>query len=97
MVLQTLDLNLREIVIFALLLWLFVRYTWVMAALTLIVAAIALLVLLPLDIYYTLVPLALLGVGLGMLLHHYQQRQLLLKREARTPRSYTSKQDEFHL
>ena len=63
MVLQSLDLNLREIVIFALLLWLFVRYTWVMAALTLIVAAIALLVLLPLDIYYTLVPLALLGVG----------------------------------
>ncbi|BAN95672.1 hypothetical protein E05_09060 [Plautia stali symbiont] len=74
MVLQTLDLNLHEIVILALRLWLFVRYTWVMAALTLIVGAIALLVLLPLDIYYTLVPLALLGVGLGMLLHHYQQR-----------------------
>ncbi|MEB5970646.1 hypothetical protein ACWXWB_07020 [Pantoea dispersa] len=97
MVLQTLDLNLRDIVMLALLVWLFVRYTWVMAALTLIGGGIALLILLPLDIYYTLMPLALLGVGLGMLLHHYQQRQLRLKREARTPRSYTSKQDEFHL
>ncbi|WP_262263990.1 hypothetical protein [Pantoea dispersa] len=97
MVLQTLDLNLRDIVMLALLVWLFVRYTWVMAALTLICGGIALLILLPLDIYYTLMPLALLGVGLGMLLHHYQQRQLRLKREARTPRSYTSKQDEFHL
>jgi hypothetical protein len=39
----------------------------------------------------------LIGLGLGMLLHHYQQRQLALKREARTPRTYTQKEDELHL
>lgn len=97
MVLQSLDLNLRDIVILAILLWLFIRYTWVMSACTLMVSGIALLVLLPVDIYYSLPPLALLGVGIGMLIHHYQQRQLVLKREARTPRTYTQKQDEFHL
>ncbi|MGK3115859.1 hypothetical protein [Candidatus Pantoea formicae] len=97
MVLQNLDLNLRDIVIFAILVWLFIRYTWVMSALTIMLAGAALLVLLPLDIYYSLLPLALLGLGLGMLFHHYQQRQLTLKREARTPRTYTKKQDELHL
>ncbi|KGT93814.1 hypothetical protein NH00_02215 [Enterobacter cancerogenus] len=97
MVLQNLDLNLRDVVIFAILVWLFLRYTWVMSALTLILGGAVLLVLLPIDIYYSLLPLALLGVGLGMLLHHYQQRQLTLKREARTPRTYTKKQDELHL
>ena len=73
MVLQNLDLNLRDIVIFAILVWLFMRYTWVMSALTIMLAGAALLVLLPLDIYYSLLPLALLGLGLGMLFHHYQQ------------------------
>lgn len=97
MVLQNLDLNLRDVVIFAILVWLFIRYTWVMSALTIMLGGAALLVLLPLDIYYSLLPLALLGLGLGMLLHHYQQRQLALKREARTPRTYTKKQDEFNL
>jgi len=97
MVLQNLDLNLRDVVIFAILVWLFLRYTWVMSALTFMLGGAVLLVLLPIDIYYSLLPLALLGVGLGMLLHHYQQRQLTLKREARTPRTYTKKQDELHL
>lgn len=97
MVLQNLDFNLRDVVIFAILVWLFIRYTWVMAALSLMLGGAALLVLLPLDIYDSLLPLALLGIGLGMLLHHYQQRQLALKREARTPRTYTKKQDELHL
>ncbi|WP_234472861.1 hypothetical protein [Pantoea sp. S61] len=97
MVLQNLDLNLRDVVIFAILVWLFLRYTWVMSALTFMLGGAVLLVLLPIDIYYSLLPLALLGVGLGMLLHHYQQRQLTLKREARTPRTYTKKQDEMHL
>ncbi|AIR86935.1 hypothetical protein LH22_16215 [Pantoea rwandensis] len=97
MVLQNLDLNLRDVVIFAILAWLFLRYTWVMSALTFMLGGAVLLVLLPIDIYYSLLPLALLGVGLGMLLHHYQQRQLTLKREARTPRTYTKKQDELHL
>ena len=97
MVLQNLDLNLRDVVIFAILVWLFIRYTWVMSALTIMLAGGALLLLLPVDIYYSLVPLALLGLGLGMLLHYYQQRQITLKREARTPRTYTKKQDELHL
>jgi hypothetical protein len=97
MVLQNLDLNLRDIVIFAILVWLFIRYTWVMSSLTLMLGGAVLLVLLPLDIYYSLLPLALLGVGLGMQFHYYQQRQLTLKREARTPRTYTKKQDELHL
>ncbi|XXN64363.1 hypothetical protein ACRQ84_02050 [Enterobacter ludwigii] len=97
MVLQNLDLNVRDVVIFALLVWLFIRYTWVMSALSIVLSGVALLVLLPIDIYYSLLPLALIGLGLGMLLHHYQQRQLALKREARTPRTYTQKQDELNL
>lgn len=97
MTLQNLDLNLRDVVIFAFLLWLFIRYTWVMTAVTLMLGGAALLLLLPLDIYYFLPPLALLGAGLGMLLHHVQQRRLALQRQARTPRAYTQKQDEFHL
>lgn len=97
MVLQNLDLNLRDVVIFAILVWLFIRYTWVMSALTIMFGGAALLVLLPIDIYYSLLPLALIGLGLGMLFHHYQQRLLTLKREARTPRTYTKKQDELHL
>ncbi|MDE1185327.1 MAG: hypothetical protein PW844_02420 [Pantoea sp.] len=96
MVLQNLDLNLRDVVIFALLVWLFIRYTWVMSALTLIVGGIALLVILPADLYYSLIPLALIGFGLGMLIHHYQLRQLTLRREARTPRTYTKTGDGFH-
>jgi hypothetical protein len=97
MVLQNLDLNLRDVVIFVMLVWLFIRYTWVMSSLTMLLSGVALLVLLPIDIYYSLLPLALIGLGLGMLLHHYQQRQLALKRQARTPRTYTNKQDELHL
>ncbi len=97
MVLQDLDLNLRDIVMIAILVWLFIRYTWVMSALAMLASGAALLLLLPLDIYYSLLPLALLGVGLGMLMHHQQQRRLALQREARTPRTYTQKQDEFHV
>jgi hypothetical protein len=97
MVLQNLDVNLRDVVIFALLVWLFIRYTWVMSALTIMVGGAALLVLLPIDIYFSLLPLALIGLGLGMLFHHYQQRRLALKREARTPRVYSKKQDELNL
>lgn len=96
MVLQNVDVNLRDVVMFALLVWLFMRYTWVMSALTLLVAGIALLIVLPLDIYYCLLPLALMGVGLGMLIHHYQLRQLMLRREAKTPRTYTRARDELH-
>lgn len=96
MVLQSVDFNLRDVVIFALLVWLFIRYTWVMSALTLLVAGIALLIILPADIYYSLLPLALMGLGLGMLIHHYQLRQLALRREARTPRTYTKARDELH-
>jgi uncharacterized membrane protein YwaF len=96
MVLQSLDLNLRDVVIFAVLVWLFIRYTWVMSALTLMVSGIALLVILPADLYYSLFPLALIGFGLGMLIHHYQLRQLTLRREARTPRTYTKARDELH-
>lgn len=51
MVLQNVDFNLRDVVIFALLVWLFMRYTWVMSALTLLVAGIALLIILPVDIF----------------------------------------------
>ncbi|ERK18371.1 hypothetical protein L579_1695 [Pantoea sp. AS-PWVM4] len=97
MVLQNVDFNLRDVVIFALLVWLFIRYSWVMSALTLLVAGIALLILLPVDIYYCLLPLALMGLGLGMLIHHYQLRQLTLRREAKTPRTYTKPRDELHL
>ena len=94
MVLQDFDLNLRDIVVIAILLWLFIRYTWVMSSLTIMLAGAALLLLLPLDIYFSLLPLALLGLGLGMLIHHFQQRRLALQREART---YTQKQNEFHV
>ncbi len=97
MVLQDFDLNLRDIVVFAIVVWLFIRYTWVMSALSVMLAGVALLVILPIDIYFSLLPLALLGLGLGMLIHHYQQRLLALQREARTPRTYTKKQDEFHV
>ncbi|MBA0037677.1 hypothetical protein HS962_15860 [Pantoea sp. BIGb0393] len=97
MVLQNLDLNLRDVVICAMLVWLFIRYTWVMSSLSIMLAGAALLVLLPTDIYFSLLPLALIGVGLGMLIHHHQQCRLALQREARTPRTYTKKQDELNL
>lgn len=97
MMLHDLDLNLTDGVIFAVLAWLLLRYTWMMTALALLLAGGALWLWLPPDPYDSLLPLALMGLSLGMLLHHYQQRYLRSQHAARTPRTYTRKQDEFHL
>lgn len=76
MLLDTLNMNLGDVLMLALLLWLFIRTPWVMSALALLVVGGMLLFLMPLDIYYSMLPLPLLGLGLGMLFHTLYQRRM---------------------
>ncbi|MEG3112688.1 hypothetical protein SC127_18335 [Pantoea sp. T14] len=93
MLLGTLDFGFREAVILAIFAWLYYRHTWVMIAVTLMALGLVIIMILPADLYYSLPPLALSGFGLGMLFYHYQLRQITLRREAKTPRTYHRKQD----
>jgi len=75
MLLDNLNLTLGDALMLALLLWLFIRAPWIMSALALLCVGGTLLILLPLDIYYSMLPLPLLGLGLGMLFHTLYQRR----------------------
>lgn len=85
----------HNLVLFALFLWLLYRYPWLTLATTLVVLGLAALLLLPAGIYLSLLPLGLIGIGLGILAHDCQQRQTRLHRQTRTPRTYTRPHDEF--
>ena len=93
MLLGSIDFEFRDGVILAILIWLYFRNTWVMISLTLMVFGGIALMVFPADLYYSLIPLALTGFGLGMLFHYYQQRQYALHHEAKTPRTYTRKRN----
>lgn len=89
------DFAWRDLVVPALFLWLLYRYPLLTLATTLIMLGLTALVLLPADLYLCLLPLGLIGAGIGVLMHYYQQRQARLDRQARTPRTYTRPHDEF--
>lgn len=90
------DFAWRDLAVLALILWLFYRYAWAALGTTLIVLGLITLVLLPADLYLSLLPLGLTGAGFGVLVHNYQQRQATLRRQAHMPRTYTRPHDEFH-
>ena len=89
------DFAWRDVALFALFLWLLYRYTTLTLAIALIVLGLIALALLPVDLWFSLPPLGLIGAGLGVLAHFCQQRQATLRREACRPRSYTRPHDEF--
>lgn len=89
------DVAWSELAMLALLVWLFYRYTWLTLAATLMLLGLAALAMLPVDLYFTLPSLVLIGAGLGMLVHGCQQRQATQRRAARTPRTYQPPQSEF--
>jgi H+/Cl- antiporter ClcA len=90
-----LDVSIKELVIYAFLAWLFVRYSGVMISLVFFCSGLLALLLLPLDIWYSLFAFALTGIGLGLLLHRYHLRRAALHQQMKGPRTYTSGRDEF--
>jgi hypothetical protein len=89
------DFSWRELALLALFLLLLYRYTSLTLAIALMALGLLALALLPADLVPSLLSLGTIGVGLGVLAHHCQQRQATLRRQARRPRSYTRPHDEF--
>ncbi|MBZ6386150.1 MULTISPECIES: hypothetical protein [Pantoea] len=96
MMLPVPDFAWRELAVLALFLWLLYRYTWLTLAATLIVVGLAALVLLPVDLYFSLPSLGAIGAGIGLLAHYFQQRRAARQRQMSTPRGYTQPHDEFN-
>ncbi|MCG7364876.1 hypothetical protein MHZ90_01730 [Pantoea sp. ACRSH] len=90
------DFAWRELAVLALFLWLLYRYTWLTLSVTLMAIGIAALIVLPVDLTFSLGSLAAIGTGLGLLAHQLQQQRAARQRQTRAPRSYTRPHDEFH-
>lgn len=90
------DFAWRELIVTALFLWLLCRYTLMTLAATLVTLGLMMLAMLPAGLPFCLLPLGLIGAGIGLLLYHYQVHSERFYRRARTPQTYRRPQDEFH-
>lgn len=91
-----LDVSIKELVIYAFLAWLFFRYSGIMISLAFFCSGLLALLLLPVDMWYSLFAFALMGIGLGLLLYRYHLRHEKLHHQMNRPRTYTAGRDEFH-
>lgn len=93
---HALDIGIREWVSYAVLAWLFFRYSAIMIALMLFFGGLLALLILPTDIWYSLFALAVTGSGAGLLLYRYHAGRERLCRHRKRPRTYTAPGQEFH-
>lgn len=95
-IVHILDIGIREAVIYAVLAWLFLRYSAIMISLAVFFGGLLALLIFPTDIWYSLFALAVMGIGLGLLLYRYHLRREALFQQMKRPCTYTAARDEFH-
>lgn len=87
--LPALSVSLSDLIILFCTVWLSRRYPLTMLALALITLGLMTLYFTPLDIYLSVLPLALTGCGCGILLFQYQQHCEKSRSDAHSPRTYS--------